>query len=508
MTRNDAIRALSSLPDSTLIRLVELSDKIITPDEYQLSAVTYEQIVDRVLNVIAPAKFPEWTDKTEADFGVFLTEVFALISENRFWYINGFGNEGFVTKASVFSSLYAHALSRGYQPRLRTCAVVRQDIIFAPSLTATKIAKGDLVFTGDDGVEWSNIKELYVPQGVTNVLVNVECGRGNYRKLSEPFNGRHTRVNTDNLVPSLTEVKVGGEDWYKVETFASSASTSKHFMVIPEVRSTIIVKFGRNGYGARPSVDTSVEVTYFEGGGLEGNSIMPNALTTVVRNNSNRVIVSTYNSAPLSLGVEQEGLADVMGVEELRQNILRHVRTQGRIVNKDDAVNVLISRGYFKANAWFFANQLYFSVIEKDTLTLVPQATLDIVSEELKEIAVGGYIIGGVVLRYVPWRVNGNVVCEAQYSNTEITIAVRKAIRDFFSPQGSYSKIGWQLSSADLVAYLLQAVPGVKVFTITNWNNLPSPSTLLTLGYNEALQFYADSVLASVMSITTTGGRP
>ena len=51
----------------------------------------------RALIDLIPSKLPEWTDRSEADFGVVLIELFAYMADILSYYQDRIANEAFLT---------------------------------------------------------------------------------------------------------------------------------------------------------------------------------------------------------------------------------------------------------------------------------------------------------------------------------------------------------------------------------------------------------------------------
>lgn len=162
LTKQQLIDALSKLDIPLLQRLYNLSSYIVIPEEDQLINVTFEQIVDKA-HTLANTHFPEWTDRSKADFGEFLVELFALFSEQRFWYINAFANEGFVQSSSTFINTYMHALRLGYLPNVLTSAYATFQTTFALGLQKTFLPGELILQVGPDGLKFSNRDTINLP---------------------------------------------------------------------------------------------------------------------------------------------------------------------------------------------------------------------------------------------------------------------------------------------------------------------------------------------------------
>jgi hypothetical protein len=66
---------------------------------------------------LIPAKLPEWTDRSEADFGVVLIELFAYMGDILSYYQDRLANESFLNTARERRSVIDHLRLIGYEPQ-------------------------------------------------------------------------------------------------------------------------------------------------------------------------------------------------------------------------------------------------------------------------------------------------------------------------------------------------------------------------------------------------------
>src|SRR5215467_14950465 len=64
---------------------------------------------------LIPAKIPEWTDRSEADLGVVLIELFAYMGDILSYYQDRLANEAFLTTAQERRSVINHLRLLGYE---------------------------------------------------------------------------------------------------------------------------------------------------------------------------------------------------------------------------------------------------------------------------------------------------------------------------------------------------------------------------------------------------------
>jgi len=93
---------------------------------------------------LIPAKLPEWTDRSEADFGVVLIELFAYMGDILSYYQDRIANEAFLTTAQERRSVINHLRLIGYEMAPAAPAAARLGLIVANNVNqVVEIRKGD-----------------------------------------------------------------------------------------------------------------------------------------------------------------------------------------------------------------------------------------------------------------------------------------------------------------------------------------------------------------------------
>src|SRR5215468_10783033 len=93
---------------------------------------------------LIPAKLPEWTDRSEADFGIVLIELFAYMGDILSYYQDRIANEAFLTTAQERRSVINHLRLIGYEMAPAAPAAARLGLIVANNVNqVVEIRKGD-----------------------------------------------------------------------------------------------------------------------------------------------------------------------------------------------------------------------------------------------------------------------------------------------------------------------------------------------------------------------------
>src|SRR2546423_3019680 len=98
----------------------------------------------RALLDLIPSKLPEWTDRSEADFGIVLIELFAYMADILSYYQDRVANEAFLNTAQERRSVINHLRLIGYEMAAAAPAAARLSVIVANTVNnPVEIRKGD-----------------------------------------------------------------------------------------------------------------------------------------------------------------------------------------------------------------------------------------------------------------------------------------------------------------------------------------------------------------------------
>jgi uncharacterized phage protein gp47/JayE len=292
------------------------------------TARDYSSFRQEILSII-PAKLPEWSDLSEADFGVVLIEMFSYMADILSYYQDRIANEAFLSTAQQRRSVIEHLRLIGYEMAPAAPASAAISIIVGNNQNQTiEIRQGDqfatattpdrssvtFEYTGDkplvidlstlplnsalnpDGSSMPKFKEAFdvipVVQGrtVLNEVLGISDGTPNQSfPLAQPSVIRDSIqivMNTNpstppwnqrqNLVfspPAFTpeQLLVLQQQNRIGSTLAFSRSPDPDFAVQVDENNVATVLFGDGQYGQIPPANTTILATYRTGGGSIGN---------------------------------------------------------------------------------------------------------------------------------------------------------------------------------------------------------------------------------------------
>lgn len=103
----------------------------------------YESFRKALIDLI-PSKLPEWTDRSEADFGIVLIELFAYMADILSYYQDRLANEAFLPTANERRSVINHLRLIGYEMAPAAAAAAELSLIVGNNVNQiVEIRKGD-----------------------------------------------------------------------------------------------------------------------------------------------------------------------------------------------------------------------------------------------------------------------------------------------------------------------------------------------------------------------------
>jgi len=327
------------------------------------TARDYSSFRQELMSLI-PVKLPEWTDRSEADFGIVLIELFSYMADILSYYQDRIANEAFLNTAQERRSVIQHLRMIGYEMAPAAPASTALSIVVGNSQNSTvEIRNGDQFVTpttqdrpsvtfeyvGDqplvvdlstlplgsaskpDGSPMPNFKEaagiIPVTQGnsVVNEVLGVSDGTPNQSfALAQPSvlqNSVQIVMSTTPPTPpwNLRQDLIDSPPAYTLEqlaalqqqgriasTLAFSRGADPDYALQTDENNITTVLFGDGQYGQIPPVQVTILASYRTGGGSVGN-VGAAQITSVVKSAQLQLIAAqVINRDPASGGAERE----------------------------------------------------------------------------------------------------------------------------------------------------------------------------------------------------------
>ena len=256
-----------------------------------LGARDFEQIRSDVLDTggLADSYTPYWTDRSELDPGVMLTEGFAAMVDVLSYYLDRYANEGFLKTSVLRKSVIKHVEPLNYTLSPRTAASV--NLTFVTNGAGTMPALTKIYGSGADSQSFE-LAQDFVSTGAGTYTLNVayhgttvsETVGSSDGSPSQQFELLSSPLALEPTGTSSLHVYVaeGGPalEWTHVEHFLESEATDKHYRYEIDENDIITVIFGDGVNGKIPASGTNnVSAVYRIGGGIVGNQVGAGTLT-------------------------------------------------------------------------------------------------------------------------------------------------------------------------------------------------------------------------------------
>jgi uncharacterized phage protein gp47/JayE len=325
----------------------------------------YNSFRQALLDLI-PAKLPEWTDRSEADFGIVLIELFAYLADILSYYQDRLANEAFLTTAQERRSVINHLRLIGYELSPAAPAAARLSLIAANSVNRqVEVRRGDQFATASskerksvtfeytdekplvvdlskavndsakkpDGSPYPGFKEVtgVIPvregRSIINEVIGVSDGAPNRRFTlaqpralpdslvivvetsppTPPWRRRRNLISTRRAFTSEQLAALEQQDRIG-STLAFSRSADRDYTIETDENDITTVVFGDGQYGQIPPVGSRILASYRVGGGQAGN-VGAGQITVIAKAPQLQLLgAKVVNREPASGGAERESI--------------------------------------------------------------------------------------------------------------------------------------------------------------------------------------------------------
>lgn len=482
---------------------------------------------------LIPAKLPEWTDRSEASFGIVLIELFAYMADILSYYQDRVANEAFLPTAQERRNVINHLRLIGYELAPAAPAAARLSVIVGNKVNQIiEVRKGDQFATPTgkdrrsvtfeyadekpllidtsaappdsarkpDGSPLPNFKEVesVIPvregRSVVGEVIGVSDDSPNQRyRLAQPRLLPGTLqivVETDpptppwrlrkNLVfsrPAHTEEQLAAlEQQERIgSTLAFSRTADADYAVEIDEHDVATVVFGDGQYGQRPAAGMRILASYRVGGGVAGN--VGTGQITVISNAPQLQLLGAkvVNRAPASGGAERESIEQAIKFAPLSFSSMQ------RAVTADDYVALArlfpgVSKARAEARGW---NNIYLFIAPTGS----GEPPSDILRRDLlayfedKRMLTTSIQIEGP--KYVSINVTADVEALPYFRNLDVSAAAEGAVRALFD----FERVDFrQTLYLSKIYEALEGLDGVKSVFVFTFQRAGDPEAVAERG--------------------------
>ncbi|HEX8573139.1 MAG TPA: baseplate J/gp47 family protein [Allosphingosinicella sp.] len=295
----------------------------------------------RAMLEFARLRLPEWTDRSPADFGMLMVDLFAYMGDVVLYYQDRLANESFIGLATERRSIIDHLRLIGYELASPRPAVAELDLEFGPGMVSVVVPRGAQFRTS--GLATVETFE-YVDADLTIVfgsdqVETLPSGRLRYRGLpvmhgtSQPVRviggstaepNQSFALSPGPVVPETLEVEVNeGAGWVAWDRRESllydigpdgrvrlSEPDARHYYVRFDEAGNAAIHFGDGRFGRRPPRNVNnIRAAWHSGGGSAGNvaaGTIGEAVTAIPN------LAAVTNPEPSAGGQDAEATADAV----------------------------------------------------------------------------------------------------------------------------------------------------------------------------------------------------
>lgn len=290
---------------------------------------------------LIPAKLPEWTDRSEANFGIVLIELFAYMADILSYYQDSIANEAFLATAQERRSVIQHLRLIGYEMAPAAPATGRLNVIVGNNVNDTvEIRPGDQFSTPSTAERTSMLFEYVDTKPLVLDLSKLVAGTAlkpdgspdpNFKMAANAIPVTEGRSIANEVVGAadgspnrqfqlaqpralagslqiVTQTNPPSAPWTQRDTLAYSSGADRDFTVQIDENDISTVMFGDGLYGQIPPAAVQILASYRTGGGTAGN-VGASQINSITKSAQLQVLgAKIFNTLPASGGAERESI--------------------------------------------------------------------------------------------------------------------------------------------------------------------------------------------------------
>ncbi|MFI6512969.1 baseplate J/gp47 family protein [Streptosporangium sp. NPDC050855] len=304
---------------------------------------------------------PEWTSRSEADFGVVLAELFSHSADLLNYSIDRLLAESYLPTATTMQAVMTIADVLGYVSHSNVAAVGTVTLITDADGPAVVVPAGTAFSSryleAIDGVlRFESTQEVTVPAAGGTAVVPVAEGRTTTKMLLGVSDGTElqkfeipNRGVIDGSVRVHVEAPYADLEWTYVARLIYSAPHDPVFTIRPDPEGSVSLLFGDGVNGEIPPLGSRVYATFRSGEGRNGN-LGAGHIWTMSDGIDGVTLATTPAGVPISTAMTGGG--DREDIEEIRRNASLAYAAFGRAITLDDYSKIALTvPGVSAANA-------------------------------------------------------------------------------------------------------------------------------------------------------------
>lgn len=318
----------------------------------------YSSMLEDLLRII-PEKTNRWTYFGEDELGMVLLELLCYIGDQLNVYLDAKANESYLP--TVIEEKNLRRLLKLISYKMHPIVSATTKLKFEKKTHINQKIHIEAGFrvqaVSPDGetIEYITIQKGFIPEGEKTIELDAIQGKSRiqeYIATGQP--DQKYVLENSNIAWGSIFVQVGDEQYIEVETLFESQNSGKHYEVIPEIDSTMIL-FGDGFNGFVPSNGEPIHIRYIESVGAKGNrgsGTITKCIDMAKTENEEAVDLKVSNIIPATGGKERET------GQHAKKYAPEVFRSQWRMITKRDIWGLVES----------FPGVIKAAVVDKNTI--------------------------------------------------------------------------------------------------------------------------------------------
>lgn len=453
-------------------------NRLNAPIDY--TSKDYASFVD-LMSTDALTKLPEWTSRSQNDFGMVLIEEFAYLGDILSVYTDRIANEAYLPTATLRSSILNLAYLLDYRPDTGQAAIVSLRIGVQAGTGSVLIPrKSQFASTGDSSalqVIFETDVDLFIQQDAASIqygIVNATEGTSVLNEQLGPSTGLPSQqfsLLQSPVIDTSVEIYVserGPSDiaqWTFVEHLIDAGPEDQVYTTRLLANDVLTVLFGDGINGRVPYVGANITSTYRVGGGTAGN-VGAGTITAIVC--APTTVINVFNQGPAQGGTDPETN------DQIRINAPRSMRTVNRAVTLQDYADLALRvAGVAKAKASGYSDNnitVYLAPLGGGTAT--PTLKSRVSAYYLGKTRLGAKVTLANPV-YAPLNIGVEIIVLNNYIRGVVATLVQNALQSLLA----FDNVDFAQSvSVSDVYRAVVAVPGVGAVNVTTLDRASAPS--------------------------------
>jgi hypothetical protein len=409
-------------------------------------------------------QFPTvWNDFYEDHLAVVVLEMVSFVADGLAFYQDQQHNEAYRDTFLERQSAISLGKLVGYELRGKYAATVTLTCSMQSQGEDTLFEVGTKIST-EDGDVFEVAENTTVTSGQTSFTIDVIHGETQTDTFLSDGTSNQVYLSTTGEVCENVDyaVTVDGVTWTIVD--ALWGYTDDNVCEVSQTGDlTLRLVFGDGVHGNAPQEDQSIVLTYFSGGGTEGNVDSDVFVDQTL--NGKLVISETGVTATVTASTAGSGGEESETVEDARQNMKLSLSIKKSLVSEEDYA--AFAEGY----AGVLKSAVYHDKITLIVTLVLLSTSYGVVSQSVKDDIlqdIDQYILINMTpeiedVELVYLDLEASIYVETTYSTDDIQVAVDTALNDFFHPT-DYEElartVGEDINTSDIIA-LIDNIAGV-----------------------------------------------